>query len=237
MTAPTRPSVPAGAVVPAPRRPALLVAAAVLVVAVTGAVLLFAVPRPPPLDPLPAGATEGRVAWSSWAGDGPCVHVLHPDGERDRWCEVGLSGTPVVWRDGSLLLADDQGMGTGLVVLDPATGEVERRPLRPDEEDLRPLIEEPWLLHDRGATDVATSRRDGRLTVRVDEVVVWEVDAHPDYTVREVRRSADGSTLLLLDAAGRLLVAPTDGSAPPRVWATDVPAWTDLAWEAGPPLG
>jgi hypothetical protein len=35
------------------------------------------------------------------------------------------------------------------------------------------------------------------------------------------------------ERASHLWLVPSDGSAPPRVWATDVSPWAPPAWEAG----
>lgn len=202
----------------------LLVAAAVLVVAVVVLVAVFGVRRPPSL-PSVAGESSGgpstAVAWMAWEGGEGCVRVAHPSGAvTTPWCStaggevVGFDGDELVvrtWETGERLrtIDLDEGRATGWL---PARRDIAGEP----------VADAAW-----------TERDDGILTVRAvgSDRVLWRVEAHDEYTVDSSARSPDGDWILLVDSAGRLLVVPSDGSAPPRVWAEDVPAWPPPVWE------
>lgn len=200
-----------------------LVVAALLVIGVVGSVMALAIPRPPSLPALSGGADPppGRVAWMTWGQGGRCLHVLAPDGELDRDCDLDLDGELQGWRDGQLVVTGYDDGRSRLTIIDPDTGQRRTRPAEEGDRDRSGL-----------GPDLRTHHEDGRLEVRVDGRQVWTVAADPAYDVRRALVSADGGTLLLLDAADRLLVAPADGSSAPRVWATDVPSWSGPVWEA-----
>lgn len=199
--------------------------ATVLVVAVTAVSLAVGVPRPPTLDPLPADRAPGAVAWTGF-DEQPCVHLLDADGH-DQRCGTGLDGVIVALDDGEVALAVHRdGDRPDLVTVDLADGAVVTRAAGDvDDPQLRRRLDDPWR-HDDQA-ELTTSHVDGRLTVDVDGRTVWQVDADAGYQVASAYR--DGDTVLLVDAADRLLV--TDGTSPPRVWAEHVPAWGPLRWD------
>lgn len=212
-----------------PRRSVpLLVAAAILVVVVVGLVLAFGIVRPPALATLadqPEPAPPGRLAWTAWSDNGTCIHVLDTDGtiQRELWCE--RDGAEVVaWTDDGIVVRSWHERGEELTVVDPATGEVVDRRRVEHVDDAVPT------------ESVYAERRDGRLVVvrDRDRAVVWEVEAPDTYHVRSSAVSPDGGWVAMVDSAERVLVVPSDGSAPPRVWAEDVPSWQWLIWEGTP---
>jgi hypothetical protein len=201
-----------------------LVAAATLVIGVVGGVLLFAVPRAPAIpelssDVTASGADPGRLAWTSWQGDVPCLIVLDATGSTDRSCAAELDGEVVGWEDGEVVLSA-VGSGSGTVRVDPTSGATRRGP-----EDLdatgRPLP----------GSDLAVARDQGVLTVEVEGTVVWEVDAPAEYTVSWAQVDREGRLVLLRDRAGRWLVVPADGSDGPRLWTEEPGAWRSIAWD------
>lgn len=208
----------------------LLIAAALLVLAVVGAVLLFGVERPPPVEPLAAESPftpPASIAWTVRNGDEPCLHVGDPRGEvRELLCdERGFE--VIAWTDEGIL-AHRLGVVEGNVVaVDPATGErsevsfdIDRGP----RDGVRPL----------------TDREDGTLVVSIvddtaERTVVWEVDAPDAYDVDNAAISPDGAAVAMTDTAGRLLVAPTDGSEEPRLWSDEVEPYTQIVWQGTDP--
>jgi hypothetical protein len=205
------------------RSVALLVAAGTLVLVVVGAVLLFGVERPPALDSLaeaPDPAPSAGVAWMQWSGDEMCVSVARPDGDVAQvWCDRA-GGQLVGWPEpGALELHTWD--GDVIRTVDVETGEILDRSPGP--------VEWEWT----GEPAVRTQHRDGRLTVRLeaDDTVLWRTEAPERYEVHGSARSPDGDWVAMGDAAGRLLVVPADGSAPPRIWAEDVDTWEPPVWE------
>lgn len=206
--------------------PALL-AAGVILVAVVAVVMVFGVARPPALPTIgeqPSPAPSASLAWSTWTEEGDCLQVIEPDG-RDR--EVGCPG-----RGEELLAWDDDGMVLRsyddvmqIVWIDPVSGDERDRQDAP--EDLRPSS---------AGNDVVARTEDGTLTVRLreDDTILWEVDAHEGYRINQGVTSPDGRFVALVDEAGRLLVVPTDGQQPPRVWHEDVSPWITPVWEGTP---
>lgn len=206
------------------RSPVLLVAAALLVVVTVALVLVFGVLRPPTLASLaedPSAGPSAAVAWMAWDGGEGCVTLARPSGVVDtRWCSP--AGGEVIALDGDEVVVRTWETGERLRTIDLADGQPTGWiPARPDPAG------------DPVPDAVLVERTDGLLTVRaVDtERVVWQVEAHDDYTIDSSALSPDGGWILLVDAAGRLLVVPSDGVAPPRVWAEDVPAWPTPVWE------
>lgn len=209
---------------PAARSMALLGAAAGLVVVVIALVLVFGVARPPALtsladDPLPGLSAE--VAWTAWEERGTCVHVASPNGTvREVTCAA---------RGEQLVSYDEQGLGLivwgqreQLEVLDADTG---------DRVELRSLTGIDWERAMEG--DVDARRVDGRLVLRdrSSDTVLWEVEAPEGYWVSEGRISPDGAWMAAVDSADRLIVLPTDGATPPRVWHEGVDSWQAPVWE------
>ncbi|HSK23124.1 MAG TPA: hypothetical protein VK906_08115 [Egicoccus sp.] len=203
----------------------LLVAAAVLVVVTVVLVVVFGVQRPPELATLAAQPSDGpstAVAWMAWDGDEACVNIARPSGEvTTPWCSAA-GGEVVRWSDGDLVVRTWE-TGERLRTLDPDDGRAtgwlaaERDPAGHD-----PIPDAAW-----------SERDDGTLTVREigSDRVLWQVEAPERYTVQSSALSADGAWIAMVDSAGRLLVVPADGSAPPRVWADEVPAWPAPVWE------
>lgn len=209
----------------------ILIAAAVLVVAVVVAVLLFAVARPPELASLtdvPDPAPAGPVAWSGWGEDDWCLSVARTDGRVDELTCAREGGEVQGWDDDGILIWS-YGPRDELVVIDPDTGEeLDRRDVDP--EDLGRPLQDEW---------VSSRYRDGVLTVtrRGADVPVWEVEAPEGYSVEEGMVSPDGAWVAMFDSEERLLLAPADGSAEPRVWAEGTSRWGVPVWEGTPGPG
>jgi hypothetical protein len=201
----------------------LLIGAAVLVLLVVGAVLVFGVDRPPSLTTLaddPTPAPSAAVAYLTEHGEGTCVRVAQPDGTLvGPWCD--RMGSEVVGWDGDgILLRRFDGVET-IRAIDPTTGEVVGR--APDR---------PWREpYDQAV--VWTEYRDGELIVRseADDTELWRVEASDRYELRSSAGSADGDWVAMVDSADRLLVVPADGTDAPRVWASDVADWQWPIWE------
>lgn len=210
---------------PQQRRSAVLLAvAAVLVVGVVGLVLVFGIAHPPALEDLsdhPTPALDAAVAWAEWTSDGNCLHVARPEGEVEALrCERD-GGEVAAWTDDGILLRSWEASGEQMIVIDAATGDViDRRRVGAGVAQHLP-------------EGVRSEHRDGRLVVTPERGggVIWEVDAPENYTVTSSAVSPDGRWVAMVDSAERLLVVPADGSAPPRIWAEDVPSWLQLVWE------
>lgn len=221
---------------------AWIAAAAVIVVATVGIVVVFGVERPPdlePVDPSASAAPDASVAWTRFESDGPCVSVVRPDGSGGE-IACGLpDGRLVGWDDSGLLLEsfrDDP----ELAVLDPSTGEVVRRESLdgPARADLREVTTRRPSTAD-GATDDRSGAPPLRVEARDDgDAVVAVIDAGPGYDVRFGAYAPDGDWVALIDTAGRLLAVPVDGqgagTGPPRLWHDDVDA-SQLVWEGTQP--
>lgn len=210
-----------------------LAAAAVLVIGVVGGVLLFAVPRPPGTptlvaDPTALGVDPGRLAWVDWdREEGRCLVVVDAGAVSERRCTAEVDGEVIGW-DGDEVVLDTFGSSgrRTTVRVDVTTGATRSSSTADDD---------PTGWHDeqlgRDGTVLDVDRDDGRLTVRVDGEVVWEVDAPDAYTIDTAQRSNDGQLVLLQDSAGRVLVARADGRAAPRVWLEEQASWQPLAWD------
>lgn len=210
-----------------------LAAAATLVVIVVGGVLLFAVPRPPPIpsladDPAGLGDDPGRLAWIDWGDDGRCLVVADATGDTDRRCTAELDGEVVGWDGDEVVLRSYRGADRRTTVrIDVTTGSTRTASEVDDEAAARWDDDAPG----GGGARLDLERDDGRLSVRVEGEQVWEVDAPDAYTITDVQRSADGQLVLLQDSARRMLVGPADGSAPPRVWLEREASWQPVVWD------
>jgi YD repeat-containing protein len=219
---------------PADRDLRYVVVAAVLIVGVVVAVLLFGVQRPPALDPVtPGQAPEptASLAWSGWDGDGDCVHVLDPSGEAHEVTCDRDGFELIAWDDDGLVLLRWTGSGQRLETIDPDTGEVVATR----------TVRDPEAAFERegefGDTTLYSRWRDGVVTVTEDapgDPVLWSVDAPESYRVERGAAAPDGSVIAGVDTAGRLLLFDPAGEVAPRVWHDDLPDWGGLVWEGTP---
>lgn len=207
------------------RRAWPLLVAAALVVGVVAAVLLFGVQRPPPLSSLaeaPDPAPSARVAWMDWTGSEACLHVAGTDGTVEQpWCSRA-GGELLAWPDADRIELLSYDGRESVRTIDPTTGAVvDREPLRSGARLPEP---EAAVWHEH---------RDGALTVTLADEgsELWRVAATERYGITTSARSPDGDWVVMVDSAGRLLLAPADGRTAPRVWATDAPTWSTVVWE------
>lgn len=199
-----------------------LVVAAVLVVAVVTAVLVVGVTRPPALEPLadhPDEAPTEALAWLGRSAGDNCLGVARTDGTDTRpFCDdthAGLAG----WVDGDTVLLTSWSPDARGLEVDVRDGTV--RGSRPG-------------TGQSGPTDVRelTVTREGEdlLVLGADGTELWRVTIPDTYRINRSSIAPDGTHAAFVDNADRLLVVPTDGTAPPRVWAQDVTSHPDLAW-------
>ena len=173
------------------------------------------------------------------AGDGEvtthCLDELATDDRREEWIEVTFlaDGTLDVFR---------QGPDGGTVLrVDPDTGEVlEREEWEPGDErpdEHVPGRDEP----ERGPAAELEVYTDGDTVRRLDEdgfgppaepeddPVLLDLDGPPGYRLRDAAVSPDGEWVVAVTPDDQVVVAPTDGSADPYVWAaTGDEGWIDL---------
>jgi hypothetical protein len=203
----------------------LLLAAAVLVVAVVGAVMLFGVKRPPALASLresPDPAPPAAIAWTDSGGDDLCIHVARPDGTVTQIRCEPLGGELLGWPDDDRLVLARHDGHTSVADIHPVTGEVLE--VRAEDGDAEPVGPPP-------SDPVTSYRDDGALVVEHDGTELWRVAAPDGYDVHSSSESPDGTFVVMTDTAERLLVVPADGSRPPRIWADDVQSWTIPVWQ------
>jgi YD repeat-containing protein len=202
------------------RRPLALVAAGIVATVIVALVLLVGVVRPPPLEPFTDPSFDGAAAVASWERDW-CVSVIDADGARTQVRCDQQGGELVGWTDEGIVVRTWVGDREQETTLDPTSGEVVVTVDRPDAE-LEGWWPEPDL--------PSVGARDGRLEVRHDGEVLWSVDADEPYEVTAGWESPDGRWVALQDSAERLLLVPTDGSAPPAVWAEGVEPYATVVW-------
>ena len=201
----------------------LLVAAAGLVIAVVAVVLVFGVQSPPQVASLRSAeqpAPQAAIAWMEHDRGEACVHVAWSDGSSGRpWCESN-GGEVVGWESEGIVVSDYSGSTAQQLVVHPRSGEVlEVRgdPVYPTGEPAEPGV---------------VSYRDGGEQVFVlGDRELWRVEAPESYDVRSWAVSPDGAWVAIVDEAERLLVVPSDGSAPPVQWAAEVSTWGPVVWE------
>ena len=201
----------------------LLVAAAVVVIAVVAAVLVFGVQSPPQVPSL--GATQqpspqAAVAWLAHDGAETCVRIAWPDGSETRpWCD-DAGGEVVGWGTAGISVSDYSGPAARRLVIDPRTGEV-----------LEVRVDPSFRPHTPSDSTVGTYREGGEQVVMLEDRELWRVEAPETYDVRSSSVSPDGRWVAMVDEAERLLVVPSDGSAPPQLWAGEVSTWGPLVWQ------
>ncbi|MFA9430871.1 hypothetical protein [Egicoccus sp. AB-alg2] len=204
----------------------LLVLAGALVLVVVTLTVLFGLERPPALSALadePDPAPPAAVAWMAWENEESCIHVAQPTGPvATPWCSP--EGAEIAgWTDDGDVLVRVWDGATRLRSVDPANGQVTGQHADTTDEPL-------------GESAAVWTERDGDTLIVHDattDAQVWRVRAPDRYRIETSAYAPGEDWLAMVDTAGRLLVAPSDGSVPPRVWASDVPPWPGVAWEGG----
>lgn len=206
-----------------------VVAAAVLVVGVVGAVLLFGIQRPPALEPIEPGAAPAPatpLAMTSWSGGQSCLEVVQTDGTTSEVVCDPDELQVVAWIDDGIVVWRWTMSGEGYDVLDPETGAPRDVVVRGDgyyPEEAR----DAYALRSRHVDGevVVTSSEHGEL---------WRVAASEGYYVDNGLTAPDGSVVAAVDAADRLLVLDPDGQLEPRVWRERMPDWPMIVWQGTP---
>lgn len=205
------------------RRNLSLVGAALVVVLVFAAVLVFGVARPPELSHVSEASTglAAGVAWTAWDESSTCVNVADPDGTvRELYCDE-QGGDVMSWTAEGILLRSWTSAGELELVIDSTDGSVVSRR----------TVEDTATLPD--TEYVRSSREDGRLVVSLELSgdVIWDVESPEAYRIEQGQRSPDGDWVAMSDSAQRLLVVPADGSTDPLVWVADFDTWQMVVWQ------
>ena len=209
------------------RRVTWLLAAAGAVALVTlGIVLRFGLLEPPELALVDDSTRPGSgVAILSYRDGerGQCLDVVDVSGEvREVRCRLDGVGPLLGWDERGILLVRHSALGERLEVVDPLDGQtVERSAF-----DIRTVELGPW------STVVGVERSGGTLTVRgEDGEVLWTLQAPDSYSINASARHPLTGDLVMLDAAGRLLVLRADDTQP-RVWATGLDQrYGEIVWQ------
>lgn len=190
----------------------LLLAAVAVAAAVTAAVFLFGVERPPALTELAqdqTGLPLAPIAWMSWSGDEGCLSIGEVDGS---WREVrcGVDGELVGFEVGGPLQLFQYGSGSSgqFSLLSIATDTGEITATQPTDKE---------IVYD--ATPGLMWFRDGdELVVRYEDRDVWRVKSRSSYTINAGRVSLDGQHIAVSDSAQRIVLLSVSGATPARVW-------------------
>ena len=205
-----------------PSTPLLAVAAAV-VIAVVAVVLVFGIQSPPQVASLESTeqpSPPAAVAWMEHDRGEACVRVAWPDGSFDRpWCQDN-GGEVVGWETEGIVVSDYSGPTAQQLVVHPRSGEV-----------LEVRGDPGFPTRERAEPVVATYRDAGEQVFVLGDRELWRVEAPDTYDVRSSTVSPDGGWVAMVDEAERLLVVPSDGSAPPVQWAGEVSTWGPVVWE------
>jgi hypothetical protein len=217
---------------PAERRVVwLLLAAAVVAVATLGVVLRFGLIGPPDLAQVDdATRPEAAVAILSYRDGerGQCLDVVEVDGEvREIRCRLDGVGPLLGWDERGILVVRFGSLGERLDIVDPSGGQV----VESVAFDMRAAELEVW------GTVVDVDRSGGMLTVRdEDQTVLWSVAAPDGYWITASARQPDTGDIVMLDAAGRLLVL-RPGEREPRVWVEGLAQrYGEIIWQGTPLL-
>lgn len=187
--------------------------------------------------------------------DKGCIHLFDGTGEATTHCLDELAVDDRDWvyteswfdEDGDVQVHREVEDGVMTITLDPATGEVlDRRTTdweTADRERMRADVEEPIEVPvpgipdpERGQVytdgDLVRSYDDGPRPGEGDDPVVLDLEAPPGYWLRDAVLSPDGAWVVVTTPSDEVVVAPTDGSAAPYVWA-EIPddRWVNL-WGA-----
>ncbi|CAN5481582.1 hypothetical protein BH23ACT9_BH23ACT9_02430 [soil metagenome] len=213
------------------RRGGALVAASVVVVAVVAVVAVFGlVPYPdvPTLADQPDPPVTGQLAYITYGSSQrqPCLHVVDGLGEDGQLVCGSAYGGALHWIDeGRLGVADFRGAAAAISVIDAATGEViDTMPEDRDRDEPFPTGVDPE--NDDGDV-LLIGEEDDRVWLdarradgRTDRLL--ELEGPASYTLYDAGWTADGRWAVVQDSQQRLLVVDAEGTAPARVWATDV---------------
>lgn len=226
------------------RRPFLAAAGAVALVgaAVAAIVVLGGVRYPdlPTVAEQPDPVVEGRIAFARWDGGDSCIVVAEAGREpraltcKDHGGFGGLDWTA----DGRLRVERWSGSVDEELVLDPATGEVVDRRVRPDDDgsdDARDHGPPAWEWDDGSRVVVGGADRESwveRLGPDGPPERLLTVHGPRGYRFDDATFSPDGDWVLVTDSEERLIVVPA-GGGPARLLTEDGganPVW----WQPEP---
>jgi len=207
----------------------LLAAAGVVALVTLGIVLRFGLVAPPELASVDdASRPEHALAILSFRDGerGQCLDVVAPDGQaREVRCQLDGVGPLLGWDERGILVVRFASFGERLEIIDPSDGQV----VDSASVDMRTMELERW------STVVDVDRSGGTLTVRdEDRTVLWSVDAPDSYWITASARHPATGQIVMLDAAGRLLVL-RPGDVEPRVWAEGLAQrYGEIVWQGTP---
>lgn len=194
--------------------------------------------------PLAAAPFEVPATLVTDAGEDGCFRVVAGDGALvGQHCfEAGDDG----WVQSYFNERGDLLVRTGsdgvVMEVDPVTGEVLRDVPRDEWE--RAGDAGPGAPPDDAGPPAGFVTTDGDQVVQHGDGeprVLLDLDAPPGYELRNAAVSPDGDWVVAVTPHGEVVVAPTDGSAPPHVWvrSQDEATWLDLhgaiRWDAQVP--
>jgi hypothetical protein len=207
----------------------LLVAAGVVAVVTLGIVLRFGLVGPPELADVDDATRPGyAVAILSYRdGDrGQCLDVIDVDGlVREVRCRLDGVGPLLGWDERGILVVRFASFGERLDIVDPSDG----RTVESVAFDMRTAELERW------GTVVDVERSGGTLTVRDESrMVLWSAAAPDSYWITASARHPVTGDIVMLDAAGRMLVL-RPGEPEPRVWADGLSQrYGEIVWQGTP---
>lgn len=210
--------------------PLYLGIAAGIVILVGVLVLAFGIVRAPALD----GLTDtqrtdlsGGIAWTQFNDREGCADLIVASPENayhSLVCDDQLNQV-VGWTDEGIVTVSYWEDGDRLEVRDPSTGEIQSTE----------TVRNGWYEGTDKDSGYSARRENGVLTLSDSSGhTIWSVEADARYEIGQaIVSSPDGSWVAFTDSAERLLVARTDGTEPPAIWATGVTdwSWVDLVWE------
>jgi hypothetical protein len=207
----------------------LLAASGVVAVATLGVVLVFGLVGPPELPLVDdASRPDHAVAILSYRDGerGQCLDVVDVDGvAREVRCMLDGVGPLLGWDEQGILVVRFASFGERLEIVDPEDGRV----VSSTALDMRSVELQRW------ETVVDVERSGGSITLRdADRTVLLSAPAPESYWITASARHPATGDIVMLDAAGRLLVL-RPGEPEPRVWADGLAQrYGEIVWQGTP---